>query len=163
MRVLLIPSSYFPVSGGLQTVTRALAQSLKARGNDVSVITNKFPRQLAAHENIDGISITRWHFLIPRFEQLLRLRLDLFLAGVFLFPLTLARLTSRLRREQPDVVNVHFLGAAGFFVLLARAFANFRLVVSLHGDDVEGWSRGRRFDRWVFRALLRRASAVTAC
>jgi hypothetical protein len=37
------------------------------------------------------------------------------------------------------------------------------LVVSLHGDDVEGLPCGSAFDRWVFRATLRRADAVTAC
>jgi glycosyltransferase involved in cell wall biosynthesis len=58
---------------------------------------------------------------------------------------------------------LHFLGAPAFFLLLARTLMRFRFVVSLHGDDVEGLPRGKWFDRWVFRATLRRADAVTAC
>jgi glycogen synthase len=33
----------------------------------------------------------------------------------------------------------------------------------LHGDDVEGLPQRARFDRWVFRSVLRRAEVVTAC
>ena len=163
MKILLIPASYLPVTGGLQTVTSALARSLNSRGHDVRVITNKYPTQLDGNESIEGISITRWHFLYPRFEQLLGLRPDLFIAAMVLFPLTLMRLIFRLRRERSDVVNLHFAGAAGLFVLLARKFVHFRLVVSLHGDDVEGLSRRKAFDRWLFRKLMQAAEVVTAC
>lgn len=163
MRVLLIPASYAPVCGGLQTVVRTLARSLKARGHQVRVITNRYPRKLAAHEVLDDIPVSRWHFLIPRSSQLLRGRFDLFLGGLFYLPFTLVRIVLLLRRERPDVVNLHFVGAPALFALLARRFVTFRLVVSLHGDDVEGLTRHGRFDLWLFGALLRRAELVTAC
>lgn len=163
MRIVLIPSSYVPVTGGLQTVTSALARSLKARGHEVGVITNRYPTKLATEDIVDEVPITRWHFLFPRFEQLKSLRFDLFLAGIFIFPLTLLRLWLRLRRERPDVVNVHFVHATGLFVLLCRRLMKFRLVVSLHGDDVEGLPGRPQFDRWLFRSLLRAADVVTAC
>lgn len=163
MKVLLIVSSYAPNTGGLQTVTRQLADELSVRGHDVKVVTNRYPRTLAANEVLDGIHVTRWHFLTPRLQQLLNLRFDLFLAGLVYFPLTLARLVLMVRRERPDVVNLHFVGAPAIFVLLARRFNRSRLVVSTHGDDVEGLAARGWFDRWVFRSLLRRADVVTAC
>lgn len=163
MKVLLIVSSYAPNAGGLQTVTRQLAKELHARGHEVAVIANRYPRTLATHEVLDDVPVIRWHFLTPRWQQLLNLRLDLFLAGLLYLPLTLARLVFLLRRERPDVVNLHFVGAPGLFVLLARWFRSFRLVVSVHGNDVEGLPGRGRFDHWVFRSLLRRADAVTAC
>jgi glycogen synthase len=163
MNVLLIVSSYAPNTGGLQTVTRQLASALRERGHQLKVLANRYPRTLAASEVLDGVQVVRWHFLLPRLEQLLTLRLDLFLAGFLYLPLTLTRLISLLRHERPDVVNLHFVGAPAFFVLLARWFKTFRLVVSLHGDDVEGLTQRGRFDRWVFRSLLRRAEVVTAC
>jgi len=163
MKILLVVSSYAPNTGGLQTVTRQLAGQLRARGHRVSVVTNRYPRTLAANEVLDGVPVTRWHFLTPRLQQLLNLRLDLFLAGILYFPLTLMRLVFLLRKERPDVVNLHFVGAPTLFVLLARRFAVFRTVVSLHGDDVEGLSQRGRLDRRVFRSLLRRAEVVTAC
>lgn len=163
MKILLVVSSYAPNTGGLQTVTRQLARELCTRGHRVSVLTNRYPRTLAANEVIDGVKVTRWHFLTPRWQQLVSLRLDLFLAGLFYFPLTLARLVMLVRRERPDVVNLHFVGAPSLFVLLARRCARFRLVVSTHGDDVEGLAARGWFDRWVFRSILRRAEVVTAC
>jgi glycosyltransferase involved in cell wall biosynthesis len=140
-----------------------LARSLKERGQEVRVITNKHPRTLAARELLDGVSVVRWHFLTPRVQQLFSLRPDLFLAGLLYLPLTLARLMILLRLERPDVINLHFVGAPALFVLLARWFVPFRLVVSVHGDDVEGLPQRERFDRWIFRGLLLRADAVTAC
>ena len=163
MRVILLPASYPPVPGGLQTVVHTLARLLKERGNDVLVITSKYPRTLAPHEVLDEIAVVRWLFLIPRLQQLVDLRFDLFFAGLFYFPLTLLRLILALRTERPDAVNLHFVGGQAFFVLLARRLTSFRLIVSVHGDDVEGLSQRRAFDRWVFRALLRRADIVTAC
>jgi len=163
MRVLLIPASYEPVRGGLQTVARTLARSLTARGHEVRVITNRYPRKLAAHEVLDDVPVSRWQFLIPRWSQLLNFRFDLFLGGLFYLPWTLVRIIFLLRSDRPDVVNLHFVEAAAPFILLARRLVRFRLVVSLHGDDVEGLAQRGRFDLWVFGTLLRRADVVTAC
>jgi len=163
MRILLLPSSYPPVLGGLQTVTQRLAQELRARGHVVWVLTNRYPRRLSSREVLDGVSVERALFLYPRLAQLRAGRPDVFLASWFYFPLALERLLWRIGRFRPDVVNLHFAGGMSLFVLIAARLFRVRLVVSLHGDDVEGLERGTRFDRWLFRALLRRADAVTAC
>lgn len=163
MKVLLISASYAPVRGGLQTIAQTLARSLKLRGHDVEVLTNRYPRTLATHETLEDIPVRRWHFLAPELRHLKHLRFDLFLAGFLYFPTTLARMILLLRRQRPDVVNLHFAGAPSLFVLVARLLLRFRLVVSLHGDDVEGLPQRSSFERAVFRALLRKADVVTAC
>lgn len=163
MKILLVVSSDAPNVGGLQTVTGKLARELHARGHEVNVIANRYPRTLAPREVLDDVPVIRWHFVSPRLQQLLDLRFDLFLAGFLFFPLTLIRLVSLLRRSRPDVVNLHFVGAPALFVLLARWLLSFRLIVSLHGDDVEGLGDRKGFDRWVFGSILRRADLVTAC
>lgn len=163
MKILLIPSSYLPNIGGLETVTAFLAKGLHERGHSVSVITQRYPRTLRGDEEIAAIRVQRWHFLLPRLRDLRRGRVDLFIAGLFYFPVTLLRLIAQIKAGKPNVVNLHFVGAPSLFVLMARWVVNFRLVVSLHGDDVEGLERRTRFDRWLFRAVLRRADAVTAC
>ncbi|HYJ86788.1 MAG TPA: glycosyltransferase family 4 protein [Pyrinomonadaceae bacterium] len=163
MKVILVVSSYAPNVGGLQSVTLQLARELKKRGHGVFVLTNKYPRSLSARETLDDVPVIRWQFLTPLLRFLLNLRVDLFVAGFVYLPLTLLRLLLFLKRERPDVVNLQFVGAPGLFVLLAHWLKPFRLVISLHGDDVEGLARGGWFDRWVFRSLLRRANVVTAC
>jgi glycogen synthase len=161
--VLLVVSSYLPHLGGLQRVTSQLSRELQIRGYRVQVVTQKHPRALPAREVIDGVPVQRWHFITPRLRDLFRGRLVMFVAGVFIFPITLARLIRYIAREKPDAVNLHFLGAPALFVLIARKFRRFRCVASLHGDDVEGLKRGNWFDRWVFRTTLRNVDVVTAC
>ena len=92
MKVLLITSSYPPVLGGLQTVTHTLAQHLLHQGHEVQVVTNRYPRQLAAGETLDGVPVQRWHFLSPRLEDLKQGRADLFLASWYYQPATRRRL-----------------------------------------------------------------------
>jgi glycosyltransferase involved in cell wall biosynthesis len=163
MRILLLPSGYPPVLGGVQTVTHGLAQELRKRGHRVWVLTNRYPRHLPRREVLDDVPVERVLFLYPRLAQFRAGRSDVFLAGWFYFPWALKQILWRIRRFRPDVVNLHFAGGMCLFVLIAARLFSFRFVVSLHGDDVEGLERGTRFDRWLFRAILRRADAVTAC
>src|SRR6185295_3382708 len=88
MRILLLPASYAPVVGGLQTVVQALARALDQKGHEVLVVTNKYPRRLSKREQIDGINVRRLHFLNPRLDDVKRSRLDLFLAALYFSPAT---------------------------------------------------------------------------
>jgi glycosyltransferase involved in cell wall biosynthesis len=162
-KILLVISSYLPNVGGLQSVSAALASELRRRGDDVTVLAPRYPRNLQAAEEIDQVPVRRMYFLTPRWRDLRQGHILLFIASLLYFPATLTRLTWRIAWQKPNVVNLHFVGAPALFVLVARMFLRFRLVVSLHGDDVEGLPRGTPFDRWVFRTVLRKADAVTAC
>lgn len=163
MKILLVVSSYLPNFGGLQTITSNLARGLYEDGEPVTVLTQRYPRYLPEREEIDAVPVRRFLFMEPRWRQLSQNRPDLFLAGLFYFPLTLFRLTQYLRKEHPDIVNLHFVGAPALFLLVAQRLLHFNYVVSLHGDDVEGLTRGTEFDRWIFEMTLRRAAAITAC
>ena len=160
MRVLLVTSSYLPVLGGMQNIAARLAQGLVQRGHAVQVLTQKYPRSLPPQAQMDGIPVTRFMFLLPRWQHLYARRLDLFFAGLFYAPWTLLKLLLFIARLKPDVVNLHFVGEPAPFVLLAQYMLRFRLVVTLHGDDVAGLARRTRFDRWVFKCVLERASFV---
>jgi glycosyltransferase involved in cell wall biosynthesis len=164
MRILLMPSSYAPVLGGLQTVAQALAHHLRGLGHEVRVVTNRYPRSLPRRETVDDVPVERWQFLRPCWGQLRRGRADLFLASLYYAPRTRGRLRRLLQEFRPDVVNVHFPDGQIPFVLGLRQRFGFRLAVSLHGHEVERFTgeegaagAGR------LRALLREADAVTAC
>lgn len=164
MRVLLACSSYPPVLGGLQTVVHTLAQHLSRHGHAVRVVTHRYPRALPAREVMDGVLVQRWPFLTPNMAHLRGRRLDLFLASLVCFPYTLSRLVGLMHAFRPDVVNVHFPEHQIPFVLWLRRRFPFRLVVSLHGDEVERWFAGRPCaGLHRLRAILREADAVTAC
>lgn len=171
MRMLLVTPSYSPLLGGLQTVTRRLASGLASRGHDVRVVTQRYPRRLSAVETIDGLLVERWLFLRPELDHLRRYRLDLFLASLFSSPITSLRLERLLRHFSPDVVNFHFPDAQIPFVLQMRRKFQFRLVVSLHGNEVERWFSGAQGTprglphrgRGRLISLLEQADAVVAC
>ena len=163
MRVLMIASRYFPHRGGLETVVNEVAKQLKWGGHSIAIITNRYPNRLPKREWIDGIDVTRFQFLYPRLGYLKSGRIDLWLAGFLYFPLTLVQLFVLILRFQPDVVNLHYLGSPGFFLWLLQPLLRFRLVVSLHGGDVDGEPFQSKFNRWLFHVVLRRAHKVTAC
>lgn len=172
MRILLVPSTYHPVLGGVQTVTQNLAQKLLKSGHQVQVVTNRYPRSLPAREIIDGISVRRFLFLTPAMNTLQRGRADLFLASFYFYPSSLWRLRNLIRTFRPDVVNVHFPDHQINFILALRQRFEFRLIVSLHGHEIERvalssdkeWKPPKHsVEAQGLQLILRAADAVTAC
>lgn len=149
--------------GGLQTVVQSLASGLQTEGHTVQVLTNRYPRSLASVEQINNVSIHRLIFLYPRGSYLRTRRVDLFMAGWYFLPVTLIRLARRLQAFAPQVVNVHYPTSQNLFVLLLRKRFAFRLVVSLHGYEVEGYDQASSTERWYLKQILRAADGVTAC
>src|SRR5690349_20643866 len=162
MRILLIPNTYAPVLGGLQTVTHNLAKHLLKSGHQVQVVTNRYPRTLPAQETLDGIPIHRLLLLAPNINSLRRWRPDLFLASWYFYPQTSRRLRNLMREFRPRVVNVHFPDHQVRFVLALRRQFEFRLVVSLHGHDIERLRKDAAA-REPLQSILREADAITAC
>lgn len=165
----MMPASYLPVVGGLQTVTHALARGLQTHGQAVQVVTNRYPRSLPPHEMIDRVSVRRLHFLKATIEDVRRKRLDLFFASLYCSPAANNTLERLMQSFRPDVVNVHYPDGQIPFVLRLRERFDFRLVVSLHGYDVERFMNSstgngaaqRGFDSFI--TLLKQADCVTAC
>jgi len=163
MRVLLMPASYPPELGGVQTVSAALATYLHDGGHAVRVLTNRYPRTLPSSEVLDKVPVDRLPFLAPARRQLRAHRPDLFLAALYCYPAAARRLHRIVREFEPDVINVHFPVAMNSFVLRLRRHHPTRLVVSLHGDDVLGFGRRTPAEQRAFVAILRAADHLTAC
>ena len=163
LRILLVPSSYLPVLGGLQEAVSQLTCEFKARGHEVMVITNRYPRNLKRQENIDGIEVVRMLFPGLYLATLSLRRIEQFIAGLLIAPVNYLRLLMLLRKQRPDVVNIHFLGSQASYAMLASKTLGVRCVVSLHGDDVEGLPRRSKIDFWLFNKVLTAADHVTAC
>lgn len=163
MRILIVVARYLPHRGGLETVVREIAQHMSANGHIVRIVTNRYPRSLSKHAVVDGIPVTRMEFLYPQIGQLRARRYDLWIAGWFYLPWTLIKLIWLIYRFQPDIVNLHYLGMTGLFILIAQKVFRFRLIVSLHGGDVDGEPHHSRFNLWRFRAVLHNATSITTC
>ncbi len=66
MRIVLIPSSYEPFTGGVEELTRNLACTLRDAGDQVEVWTaNPGLRVLPKRSETDGITVRRFDFFLP--------------------------------------------------------------------------------------------------
>lgn len=156
-------------------MVHTLACSFLADGHEVRVVTNRYPRSLPSREKMDGITISRWHFLQPTSRYLRNRRPDLFLASFYYYPLTLLNLMYLVATFRPDVINLHFPDVQIPFVLWLKTFFPFRLIVSFHGDDVMARHKFNVNDKknqltpyeqrrlMQFKKLLGQANGVTAC
>jgi glycosyltransferase involved in cell wall biosynthesis len=163
LKIILIPSSYLPVLGGLQEAVYQLAREFKLKRHDVSVLTNRYPRYLRKTEIIDGIHVERMlftGFYLPSFNPYVALK---YVVGLLISFINFFRLTLLLKKRKPDVVNIHFLGSQAPYAMQACKLLDIRCVVSLHGDDVEGLPHRSKIDRWLFKKVLLAADYVTAC
>jgi glycosyltransferase involved in cell wall biosynthesis len=131
----------------------------------VRVLTNRYPVKLPRQDRIDGVVVDRLLFLEPSREQLRSRRFDLFGASLFVRPQTDRRFTKLVNDFKPDAVNVHFANYGIPSLLRLQQRLRFRLVVSLHGYDVnqfvqpDGHESQQKKDR--LQAILKAADAVT--
>ena len=162
-RILLVPSSYSPKVGGLETATAYLAAELARRGYAVTIVTNRYPRTLAGYERINGLPVHRILMtdVLPSREQ--APRLIKYLLGVAIAPMQLARLARLIRRVEPTVTNAHYLGVPAMYTRIADMFhSTGRFVLSVHGSDLPtvpyptGYPSASRF-------VVAGAHALTAC
>jgi len=109
--------------------------------------------------------------LFPALSNLYRGRVDLYIASFWFFPKTLLFLERLIQEFRPDVVNLHFPDSQIPFVIWLYRWFDFRLVVSLHGDEIERHFQADspiitshlKTHRKQLATILRRADAVTAC
>ena len=158
LRVLLLPSAYYPHVGGIEEVTRQLALHLAARGHRAEVATNRWPEGTAAAETLDGVRVTRFRFALP--EHSLRGGAG-FLAKAPHAALGFARLARRF-----DIVHVVGAGPNAAYAAALRPALRARIVLTLQGefraDPHRSFERSSSL-RYGLRRLLARADAVTAC
>ena len=163
MHILLLPSSYAPKVGGLETAVAQLGAELLRRGHRVTVVTNRYPRALPAHERIGGIDVHRILLtnVFPCRSQLKRL--PKYLAGVALAPIQAARLARLFRRLEPTLINAHYLGTPAIYTRTANLLRpRHPLVLSVHGSDLTTtpYPTG---NLTLSRYVVRGASMSTAC
>ena len=165
MRILIISPRYLPHRGGLESVVYHLAHEFRQRGHTVQIITSRYPRTLPPTEEIDGVHVTRLHFLLPDLKYFRNFRFELWLAGIWYFFDTERALRRFINEFQPDVVNNHYLNEAAEFTgrSLAGRSPAIPWVISLHGGDVEGEPLLGRTNKVRFSKASRQASELTAC
>ncbi len=158
MRVWLSPSAFAPHRGGVEEVTLRLGQQLSAAGDEVLVVTNRWPLDLPQYDVVEDLEVLRLPFLLPAARP----------SAVARYATARSRIRSDLEAAgpAPDVVHVHCassqLPALGSY---ARRH-HVPLVLSTHGEtemDAHGLFESSAFMRWVLRREASKAYALTAC
>lgn len=132
---------------------------------NVQIITNHYPRILSHLEVYNKLKISRYTFLHGPLKYLKAKRLDLFIAWIFYKPITIIRLFRNFINFKPSVVNVHFPDHQLFEVYLMSLLFKFRLIISLHGDEVKRMDNLSVYSlRYYFLSkLLNHAYCITGC
>ncbi|MGO8871941.1 MAG: glycosyltransferase family 4 protein [Acidimicrobiales bacterium] len=160
-RIALIPSSYPPSLGGVEELTRHLALSLCAAGDQVEVWTGQ-PDD-ATPETVefrDGLVVRRLPMPLPATNwSAIRRTATTGVRSLF-------SLRSAVSAFRPDVLHVQCFGPNGAYAEPLSRMTGLPLVISLQGetlmDDADIFDTSRVLRRSL-RTALRRAAAVTAC
>jgi glycosyltransferase involved in cell wall biosynthesis len=151
MRILMaVPKYPFPVAGGLERQSHALAAALVDRGHEVHALSTRFDRGQRDHEVRDGVQVHRvaWVEFKPlRFVT---------------FPFSLARIMMGLKRRI-EIVHVHNTSWFGTFVGFVAKLLGLPVITKLPGNGEFGIPAMRRRPLgWISVALLKRSDAIIA-
>lgn len=136
MHILHLYKDYFPVLGGIENHLRTLAEAQAQRGHAVTVLVTS--RDGRTHEaRLNGVRVIKAARLATAAST----------------PLSLA-LFVRLRREQPDIVHLHYPYPVGD---LAQALCGpaRRTVITYHSDIVRQKTLLRAYAPLLRRSLAR--------
>lgn len=141
---------------------RNIALEFKKKGHQISILTNRYRRDLSASQMIDGIPVERYFFtaLPPnRFDFWIFIK---YCIRVLLIPVTFLRLLYKLSNEKPDIVHLHFVGAPALYLCFVKQIVKFPLILSFHGADIEVYDRKPGFEKWFIKRSFDMANFVTA-
>ncbi len=150
MKILLLSSRFFPHIGGVEKVIESLSKRL-SENNEVIVLSSlddasNFLKIENSITNIEGYKLKRIWMNIPR---------SFF--GLVIFPYRFVSavysLTSFLKKQKPDIVNLHFPDDVSIYLWLSRIFYKLPLVINIHGNDLHIFSK-KFFHKFFIKSLL---------
>ncbi len=157
-KILLCPSSYFPHWGGVEELTKNLAENLKCRGYEPVIATNRHPINLPQFEIMDGIPVYRFDFIYPAKSLDLPLRVARGLSAFIQYKRFVTELA-------PAVMHIICAGPTAFYTWLLGKPNEMRTVVSFCGelfmDSAQIYQRSK-FYSWALNRLLEHTDAVSA-
>lgn len=160
LRVLLVPSAYYPHAGGIEEMTRRLALALREQGHASMVLTNRWPAGTARREVLHDVPVRRIRFHLPAARPWALMRFAV------IAPLSAFELARTVRAFDPHVIHLMGAGPNAVYVAALRRALGRPIVLTAHGEfrnDAHGAFESSRTLRMALRVLLRRAAAVTAC
>lgn len=160
MNIALFPSAFHPSLGGVEELTRQLALELQRQGHGVTVVTNRWPRDLPAREVLGGIEVLRLPMRFPGKDLKSKLTYVVSRGAV------LRELVRLLRERRVDLIHVQCVSTQAHYALEAKKVLGVPLVATMQGELTMDAARMYQTSERA-RALLTRvvaeADAVTGC
>jgi glycogen(starch) synthase len=160
LNVAIFASAFHPHFGGVEELCRQLALEYRRRGMDAIVVTNRWPRDLAASEVVDGIPVYRIPMRVP--DGGLRVRVNYWLTNSFIR----RQLAKVLRRHRIDLLHIQCVSSNGLYALDAKRRLGLPLITTLQGEltmDAAGLYQKSAYARGLLRAVLAESDLVTGC
>ncbi len=160
MNIAVFASAFYPSLGGVEECCRQIIQAYQRQGHRVMVFTNRWPRALAAAEEIDGIAVRRLPFRVGAGS--FKARLNAWLTGGSIR----REMLGLLRGFGADVLHVHCVSSNAIYALHAKEATGLPLAVTLHGEltmDATQLFQREEWARQTLRSALHQADRVTAC
>ncbi len=155
MNLLIFCSTFYPYTGGAESLFEDLASIFSQRGHQVTVLTRS-RANLAADEKRNGIHIVRADY--PFYYMDFRCCFA-FLKRSLLF---LKKAVSLLKKNQTQAVCVGLFDLGVLYLLLLSFVMKFKLIIYLHGGELRKGIRDSKLYRLVFSLCLKRCDAVIA-
>jgi glycogen synthase len=159
MRILLIPSAYYPSLGGVEELTRQLAKTYSQQGHHVIVATSKSPDS-SYKEVVDTVSVYRFHFQLPAKNILTLLKF------IVIFPITLIRFSLLCLSFKPDVLHIQCSSSNTLYATLMSKILRIPLILTSQGETKMDAAQIYQKSAFMKKTLvfgLKRAAFVTAC
>ena len=160
MNIALFASAFYPHVGGVEELVRQLARAYIARGDRAIVLTNRWPRDLPAHEDYEGIPTYRLAMRVPEGSLKAKLNYRLTHAGIE------KEMLQILRRHETQVIHVQCVSVNGHYARIGAQELKLPLIVTAQGErtmDATGVYERSQFLNQTLRTLLQEADFLTAC
>ncbi len=160
MKIAIFASAFHPHTGGVEELVRQLTHAYRRAGHEAIVITNRWPRNLPAFEEFEGIPLHRLALRSPGDDAKSRATFTLSSASI-------QRQVNRILKEtQTQLVHVQCVSSNGFYAAQACRQLGLPLVVTTQGERTMDASQIFQRSAWfqnVMRDCLAQANHITAC
>lgn len=160
MRIVLLPSAFFPSLGGVEELSKQLAQSLTKAGHQVLIVCERWPRTLQREETVGGIQVVRLPFRVP--SGFIRPKLTYALSTLQIR----SQLCSIIRDFGAQILHVQCVSSQSHYAMVAQRRMRIPLIVTLQGElsmDASGIYQRPGFAQSLMLRTLKSADAITAC
>ncbi len=165
MNIAIFASAFHPSLGGVEELVRQLAHALHRAGHRALIVTERWPRDLPAHEKFEGLDVYRFALREP-IGGPLGPRLRSQITATLTRPGTHRAIAQLLLDQKIELVHVQCVSPGALYAGEAARRLELPFVVTLQGEltmDATQLYQRSEAARRIMRNALTDADAITAC